>query len=408
MNRPAGRAVITTDLLRYGVSLSAVAVLLAGCGGSQPPLSVSPQGLAPQQLLAQRAYHIVHPFGRSEKDGTHPAADLIDVGGRLYGTTVNGGSNGAGTVYSITTSGEETVLHHFGHAAHDGRLPMGRLLNVNGTLYGTTAAGGTNGGGTVFSISLSGAERVVHNFPYLGNGVPEAGLIDVDGTLYGTTGGLQGYWCGEVFSLTLSGKFKRMHYFGRGADGCAPLAPLLNVNGTLYGTTSTGGNIETGGTVFTIKTTGQYKTLYNFGINPNDGEYPTAALINVQGTLYGTTRSGGSGDRGTVFSITTGGSENIVYSFAASGSNGSSPVAALKNVKGVFYGTTQGGGANNLGTVYKVTKSGVETVLKSFAKGDGISPATGVIAVGGTLYGTTFGSNAYKSTEYGNVFSLMP
>jgi uncharacterized repeat protein (TIGR03803 family) len=103
MTRPAAHTVITTILFRYGSSIAAAAVL-AACSGSQVPLSAS-TGSTPQQSLAQQAYHIIHPFGRSAGDGTKPAADLIDVKGTLYGTTSRGGSHGAGTVFSITTSG---------------------------------------------------------------------------------------------------------------------------------------------------------------------------------------------------------------------------------------------------------------------------------------------------------------
>jgi uncharacterized repeat protein (TIGR03803 family) len=405
---------------RSMIAALGAAYMLAGCSGSQPPLSVSPQGFAPQQSLAQQAYHIIHPFGRSAKDGANPPADLIDVNGTLYGTTVGGGSNGTGTVFSISTNGEETVLHSFARNAHDGGLPMGRLLNLNGTLYGTTAYGGKNDGGTVFSMTLSGSAKVLHSFGttyfYRQNGgaVPRAGLINVNGRLYGTTalggdgpGCASGDYCGTVFSVTRSGQFKLLHNFGKGSDGSLPQAPLLNVNGVLYGTTTRGGELDEG-TVFSITTAGDYERVHSFGVTQNDGQAPTSALINVQGLLYGTTSSGGSGNQGTVFSITTDGSENIVYSFAASGSNGIGPAAALKNVKGVLYGTTSSGGASDAGTVFKVTKSGKQTVLHSFAKGDGINPVAGVIAVGGTLYGTTFGSNAYKSKEYGNVFSLTP
>lgn len=113
-NRPAIHAVITTALLRYGVSLAAAGALLEGCGGSQLPLSASPQGLAPQPSLGRQEFRIIHPFGRSAKDGANPSADLIDLKGTLYGTTVNGGAHNGGTVFSITTNGEERVLYSFG------------------------------------------------------------------------------------------------------------------------------------------------------------------------------------------------------------------------------------------------------------------------------------------------------
>ncbi len=407
------------NVLRCG--LSAAAALLAGCGGSPLPLSSSSQGLAPQQPLGSQAFHILHPFGRSAKDGKNPASDPIDVGGALYGTTVFGGSHGDGTVFSIATSGEEAVLHSFARGAHDGGLPMGRLLYANGMLYGTTAYGGKNDGGTVFSMTLDGKEKLLHSFgstySYRRNGgaVPRAGLIDVNGTLYGTTalggdgpGCASGLYCGTVFSVTTSGQFKLLHNFGKGADGSLPQAPLLNVNGVLYGTTTRGGELNEG-TVFSVTTSGDYETVHSFGVTQNDGRAPTSALINVQGLLYGTTGSGGSGNQGTVFSITTDGSESIVYSFAASGSNGIGPAAALKNVRGVLYGTTSGGGANDAGTVFKLTKSGKEALLHSFAKGDGVNPVAGVLAVDDTLYGTTYGSSPYGAKHsFGNVFSLTP
>jgi len=229
MNRTDPQALVTAALLRYCLGVGVAGVLLTGCGGSESPLSPSPLGLAPQQSHAESAYHIIHPFGRSKGDGANPVADLIDVGGTLYGTTVGGGSDGSGTVFSITPNGVETVLHSFARNAHDGGLPMGRLLNINGTLYGTTAYGGKNDGGTVFSMTLSGSVKVLHSFgstySYRQNGgaVPRAGLINVNGTLYGTTalggngpGCASGDYCGTVFSVTRSGQFKLLHNFGKG------------------------------------------------------------------------------------------------------------------------------------------------------------------------------------------------
>src|ERR1700723_916034 len=98
-------SIIATN--RYALSLSAVAALLAGCGESQPPLSVS-AGLAPQQSLTSRAYTRLHEFGNSAGDGTNPYAGLILVKGSLFGTTMSGGSNNLGTVFAITKTGEET------------------------------------------------------------------------------------------------------------------------------------------------------------------------------------------------------------------------------------------------------------------------------------------------------------
>jgi uncharacterized repeat protein (TIGR03803 family) len=168
INRPYRRAVVATALLRYGVSLSAAA-LLAGCGGSQPPLGVLPHGSTPQQSLAQQAYHIVHPFGRLKRDGATPSSDLIDINGTplinvqgtLYSTTTEGG-DGSGTVFGITTDGSEKIVHSF--SGNDGRGPAAALRNVRGVLYGTTQAGGINNLGTVFRLTKSGEETVLHSF----------------------------------------------------------------------------------------------------------------------------------------------------------------------------------------------------------------------------------------------------
>ena len=405
---------------RYALSLSAAAALLGGCGESQPPLSLSATVLAPQQPLTSHAYNILHEFGNSAGDGTNPYAGLIVVKGTLYGTTLSGGSNNSGTVFAITKTGEETVLHSFGgsefSSSGDGAQPAAGLIDVNGTLYGTTYAGGAHvcGGvtcGTVFSITTSGTEKVLHSFDFSATdgALPYAGLIDVNGTLYGTTlqGGAHqcgGLTCGTVFSITTSGTEKVLYSFGKEVhDGVYPEAALLDVGGTLYGTTSQGGKYGRG-TVFIISTTGKERVLYSFGASGyHDGTDPSSALIDAGGTLYGTTEKGGDGASGTVFSITKFGRENLVYSF--NGSDGSQPIAGLIDVKGVLYGTTSMGGVKNVGAVFSVTTSGEEKVLHSFRAGGGKNPYAGLVEADGTLYGTTYGS-IYE--HHGNVFSLTP
>ena len=155
---------------------------------------------------------VVHSFGYGT-DGADPVASLIDVNGTFYGTTAYGGVSNCdvygkcGTVFSITPSGNESVLHRFG-GAQDGGAPVAPLIEVNGTLYGTTAYGGAyscsgGGCGTIFSVTPSGAEQVLHSFRGGTDGIsPDAGLIEVDGTLYGTTfaGGAQDV--GTVFEIT--------------------------------------------------------------------------------------------------------------------------------------------------------------------------------------------------------------
>jgi uncharacterized repeat protein (TIGR03803 family) len=256
---------------------------------------------------------------------------------------------------------------------------------------------------------------VLHSFAggYQDGSSPFAGLIDVHNVLYGTTvdgGPYEGNYDrgGTVFSITTGGTEKALHFFGNGTDGSAPIAPLADVKGTLYGTTESGGTYPCGhtgcGTVFSITTGGVEKILYSFG-NGTDGASPFAGLVDVNGTLYGTTAYGGG--NGNVFSVTPSGTETVIHNF--SGSDGSEPLAALKNVDGVLYGTTASGGANNYGTVFSISKTGIATVVHSFAKGDGVNPVASVIAVDHTLYGTTFGSTTYGAKRsFGNVYSLTP
>ncbi len=360
------------------------------------------------------------------KGSGDPGASLLNVNGRLYGTALLSDA-GDGTVYRITTGGSENVLHVFGGKG-DGTNPGSDLIDVNGTLYGTTQSGGAYDSGTVFSITTSGTEKVLHSFAYgtTDGNWPVAGLVDVGGTLYGTTrsGGadasckaLVPAGCGTVFSITTGGTEKVLHSFRENTGGYYPEAGLVEVSGTLYGTALAGGafgNKKTtrGGVVFSITTSGKTKVLHSFG-NGTDGDCPEAGLVDVHGTLYGTTRIGGAYGDGTVFSITTSGAEKVLHSFY--GSDGSYPWANLIDVSGTLYGTTYFGGAyangDGGGTAFSITTGGKEAVLHSFGKSkDGEGPKAGLIDVDGTLYGTTIGGGTYHTGSYGNgtVFALTP
>jgi uncharacterized repeat protein (TIGR03803 family) len=315
---------------------------------------------------------VLHTF-TGGKDGSEPDARMIVRNGTLYGTTTDGvgvyHGGGCGTVFSITPSGHETVLHEF-TCSPDGSNPIARLLNVNGTFYGTTYHGGSHDNGTVFSIAPGGKEKVVYSFGArrIDGAEPAAGLIDVKGTLYGTTafGGASSTYYGSsgtVFTISPSGKEKVLHNFGIGKDGIEPFAGLIDVKGTLYGTTSEGGSgscrdgyVLGCGTVFSITPGGKEKVLFSF--SGPDGNGPDATLLDVNGTLYGTTQNGGAYGYGTVFSITRSGYETVLYSFKG-GQDGEDPQSGLSYVNGTFYGTTPfggaGGGAYSNGTVYSVT-----------------------------------------------------
>jgi uncharacterized repeat protein (TIGR03803 family) len=308
------------------------------------------------------------------------------------------------------------VLYRFRRHKHgDGAYPSQDLIDVNGTLYGTTGFGGSGSGfGTLYSVTTAGIEKVMHSFSYNCCGIPRGGVVDVNGTLYGTAGSDAS---GMVYSISTSGGYNVLYDFGGSPDGYAPYGKLLNVNGTLYGVTYYGGTGCGGlgcGTVYSITTSGYEKVLYSFQ-GGSDGGFPLSGLINVNGTLYGTTYfGGGSGcgslGCGTVYSISTSGTENVLYRFSG-GSDGGNPVASLLEMNGTLYGTTEGGGSAGYGTLFSMTTSGGEQVLHSFVGSDGANPAADLIDVNNILYGTTYNGgveSACGGKGCGTVFALTP
>jgi uncharacterized repeat protein (TIGR03803 family) len=319
------------------------------------------------------------------RDGAHPDANLLKFDGRFYGTTGVGGSSncadgdGCGTVFSLTSAGKEKVLYPFdvgdNGSSTDGITPIGSLINLGGTFYGVTGSGsGAAEYGTVFSVTPADSESVVYEFPDSGGGghffdgaFPTAGLINVGGVLYGTAGGGTAGE-GVVFSVTPSGSENVVYSFKGSGDGANPSGGLINIGGVLYGTTQDGGAPSGGcpggcGTVFSVTTAGVETVLYSF-TGVHDGAYPRSSLLKVGDKLVGTTQWGGDitcnkhqefEGCGTVFSVTLTGTEKILHSFRG-GSDGTYPFAGLIDVGGVLYGTTSSGGANNLGTVFSLTR----------------------------------------------------
>jgi uncharacterized repeat protein (TIGR03803 family) len=194
--------------------------------------------------------------------------------------------------------------------------------------------------------------------------------------------------------------FKVVHDFGKGTDGQTPFTGLIHDSrGNHYGTTVYGG-AGTLGTVYTLGKTGKETVLYSFCSKSNcaDGADPEGGVIeDAQGNLFGTTSFGGAHNQGIVFELNSAGKETILYSFKG-GNDGQHPSGSLiQDSKGNFYGTTIfGGGSADVGTVFKLGKSGEETVLYGFTGGtDGAKPFAGVMQdAEGNLYGTAIGGGA--------------
>jgi len=290
-------------------------------------------------------------------NGSGPQGSLLDVNGAFLGTTVGGGTYSDGTVYKRLTNGRIKILHSFAGSPSDGNGPTSALVEVNGVFYGTTSSGGEYNGGTVFSITASGSETILHSFGNATDGSNPYGdgLVYFGGALYGTTdsGGTAGE--GAVFSMTLGGTETLLHSFGVSvADGVAPDGTLIAYKGTLYGTTVAGGAFNNYGIVYKITPSGVETVIHSFG-QGEDGENPNGALLNVGGTFYGTTQSGGQNKGGAVYKISPSGNEKVLYSFLGGRTDGYDPEAGLVQLGGSLYGTTYFGGTYLSGTAFSIT-----------------------------------------------------
>ena len=298
----------------------------------------------------------------TNSDGYYSRAPLLlGNDGMLYGTTWEGGYPtmynvyGYGTVFKLNPANGANyeVIHIFtvnntnGFVNIDGVYPLAGLMQGNdGTLYGTTSGGGVDsadgGGGVVFKLNTDGTGyRVIHDFnvPAFGGFDPEAGLIiGKDGAFYGTTArGGEATDAGTVFKL--GGDFTRLNSFGANSmDGARPQAPLIQTgDGTLYGTTQSGGSNGGFGTVYKLNPnlTG-YGVIYSFSKSTN-GDFPVAGLSQgYDGALYGAALAGGNGlnatpfgGSGTLFKLNGNGTGFApVYIFMTNGIDGRNPVRA--------------------------------------------------------------------------------
>ena len=261
---------------------------------------------------------------------------------------------------TITPSGELSLLYSFcaNSECPDGSIPwFGLILATDGNFYGATTAGGASGNGTIFRMTPSGQLSTLYAF---GSGYSPpaiyAGLVQAtDGNLYGTTrnGGTSGN--GTVFRITLGGTLTTLYSFTGELDGGTPQAPLVQAtNGNLYGTTYSGGT-NGRGTIFQITTGGAFNAIYNFAGTECCSQ---AGLVQASdGNLYGTNKFGGTSGAGSIFQITPSGQETTLHSFDYS--DGSGPNSSLiQATDGELYGTTEGGGASGTGAIFKITLTG--------------------------------------------------
>jgi uncharacterized repeat protein (TIGR03803 family) len=349
-------------------------------------------------------FRVLSPLGGAV--GKSPQGPLTEFNGILYGTTYLGGKNGTGVVFSITPSGATQVVYDFCAASVCAGSPITSLTNIGGTFYGTTYLGGTHGSGTIFSVTPSGNEEVLYSFGSIVNdgSNPRAGLTDVNGLLFGTTEHGGRYGQGTVFTVDpQGGKENVLHSFGNGKDGALPSAGLVGINGSLFGTTAGGGK-NTQGALFKVAArSGAERVLYSFTLT--GGFQPVADMLFVSGALYGTTSLGGAYGRGAVFRADpTSGAVKTLFSFGKTIHDGTSPQAALTYLNGTFYGTTSFGGLHGDGTIFSMTLTGSERVLYSFSRTDGIDSLASLLLFKKVLYGTT----SRGGRGDGTIFAFSP
>jgi uncharacterized repeat protein (TIGR03803 family) len=343
-----------------------------------------------------QTYGILHTF-TGNPDGATPDAGLTLSDGILYGTTFSGGRFNQGTVFALSlATSNSTVLQSF--ALTNGAHSSATLVLAGDTLYGTCSqGGGANSAGTIFSIRTDGSNfNTLDTFGFTGHGAnPVAGLALAGNTLYGTTQIGGAHNGGVVFSEPISGNnLNVLHAFAGAPDGFSPQAALAISGNRLYGTTQSGGVFW--GTVFSMDLDGgSYAVLHSFTNSP-DGANPLGKPLVTGGVLYATASSGGTNGSGTVFSMSTDGSNfRVLHSFNGfSLTDGATPDAGLLLIGGKLYGTTSTGGAFGGGTVFSVGTNGSGfTIVHSFnGLTDGQTPVGDLVFFDNSLYGTASAS----------------
>lgn len=389
------------------------------------------------QWSQAQTYQVLHNFTGGQDGGQPAAGPTLDTHGNLYGTAFFGGdqngcAGGCGIVYKLTLHSSSwvlTPLYPF-TGAGDGALPYyGALaLGPDGTPYGTTSAGGVGEAGVLFNIrprpticsavNCPWLDKTIHQFGSGNDGrQPTSGVVfDAAGNLYGTTyhGGTTDN--GTIYEASLSGQtwtVTVIYNFGGGNDGGNPVPCVtLDSAGNLYGTTYDGGTSGFG-TVFKLSHSGSGWTktvLYNFQ-NGSDGRAPSGGVVLDQaGNLYGSTTFGGSNGGGTIYELSpNGGNWTLTTLYSFSGVAGPYNTFTM-DANGVIYGTTYRDGANQAGSVFKLTQSNGSwtfTNLHDFTGGIDGGFSTGSVAVNaqGDIFGT---ASSGGSSGQGVLFEITP
>src|SRR5713226_7490756 len=364
-----------------------------------------------------QTYTVLHtyPIGSGNYSGiVWPQVMSQGRDGLLYSTISNDGTKNVGTVFSITTAGQLNTIYSFCPltGCADGSSPIGGVtLGFDGNFYGTTQGGGSHAAGTVFKVTPTGTLTTLWNFA---NGTDDSVPIYTtvqgqDGNMYGVSVGQYNTQYGAFFKISPSGVFKALRDLGY-FNGADPNLPTQGTDGNFYGTTQFGGDPTCKcGVVYKLTAAGAITVLHAFKGYPTDGNRPIGILAQgPDGNFYGTTYHGGTTNgNGTVFKITPTGVLTLLHSFNYGNGNFDAqlPEAGLTlGSDGNFYGEGAAGGTKNYGAIFKITPAGSESILYNFCSvtcNDGFSPTTPlVVHTDGKFYGNTNGNSLGGSVFY--------
>ncbi|HLI47338.1 MAG TPA: choice-of-anchor tandem repeat GloVer-containing protein [Chthonomonas sp.] len=393
-----------------------------------------------EPVVLVHTFSALHAF-LINSDGVQPSANVIQGrDGALYGTAERGGANGLGVVFRVNPDGSNfQVIHNFSAVVFpsinsDGAEPGSVTQGRDGALYGITGIGGANGFGVVYKVNPDGSNfQVLHDFNNSSGGVGFNNIIQgSDGDLYGTRHG-DASNSGMVFKVNTDGSnFQVLHAFsaennrGENSDGALANEIIQGRDGAFYGTT-VGGGANATGVVFKVNPDGSnYQVIHTFSaVDSNfansDGALPFAGVSQgMDGALYGTTELGGANGNGVVFKLNINGSNfQVLHNFSAldnhrDNSDGALPFAGVsQGMDGALYGTTNGGGANGQGVLFRVNPDGSNfQVLHTFSakdnngdNSDGAGFNNIIQGSDGDLYGTAAGGGANGN---GVVFRIGP
>ncbi|HEX3322591.1 MAG TPA: choice-of-anchor tandem repeat GloVer-containing protein [Terriglobales bacterium] len=391
-----------------------------GSSGCQTPISLPGCGIV-FKMTPAGTFTVLYSFGAngpSSSSAAHPNGGLLQgKDGYFYGTTREGGAFGWGSVFKVNSAGKFAIVHSFcppgqncGVMTPDSAYPGATLIQASdGSFYGVT-------GGVIFKMTTAGKVTILHTFGSITNdgAQPNSLVFGKDGNIYGSTyaGGTTGG--GTVFKISKTGSgYTILYSFVPGVNnnyalGANPLARLaLAPDGSFYGTTYAGGSAGSG-TIFKITTAGVLTKIADlvFTSSPFFQSPRTPVLVGSDGNLYTTTWRGGSFNDGTLLQSTTAGALSLVSELNfVNGVNPDDPIMLAST--GLIYGATSGGGGTN-GTGLGVIYSPALTLAKPKPSITSLVPANAAIGKPVYLYGDYFvGTTSVKFNGTGAAFTVV-